>query len=192
MKDKKELIGKSLLYIVVAFVANYLSSLLVMKCMSRLVAFLIRRFDMTAATINVVTMLFVTVLDLLIVVGIMLLFIRAVLPPLYEASGDKLWLKKSALLVLPGEAVRFAVTLTDLGFVDGSGRLATVPACLFQLVYLKDPGKSYDIRQLGRFDFSDYMAFSLCYVLYLAVFLAAVFLLCRIVWNKYGKDYEDL
>ena len=62
-----------------------------------------------------------------------------------------------------------------------------MPSCLFELVYLKDPDKYSAVRQLGRFAFVDYVAFSLCYVLYLAVFLVAVFWMCKRVWNKYGK-----
>lgn len=192
MRNNKELVSKACLYCILAFLINYLSSAVVLVCAGKLVAFLTSNFNMTATEINTLSMLAVAVLDLLLILAASLIFIRKVLPPLYEEGEGELWLKKSAFLILPGELVRYLFSLTDLGFVDGSGKFSIVPSCLFELVYLKDPDKYSAVRRLGRFAFVDYVAFSLCYVLYLAVFLVAVFWMCKRVWNKYGKDYADI
>lgn len=192
MSSKTILLIASATYCVVMLSVNFLSTELVAICMRTLVLFLIRSFSLSAATINVITMLATAVLDLVFVLAATFLFIRIVLPRLYERNEGKLWLKRSAFLVLPGELLRFFLAFTDLGAVDGNGKFAITPSYLFELVYLRNPNKNYTVRLLGEYGFSDYAVFSLIYALYLAVFLTGVYFICKAVWNIFGIDREDL
>lgn len=192
MSSKTILLIASATYCVVMLSVNFLSTELVAICMRTLVLFLIRSFSLSAATINVITMLATAVLDLVFVLAATFLFIRIVLPRLYERNEGKLWLKRSAFLVLPGELLRFFLAFTDLGAVDGNGKFAITPSYLFELVYLRNPNKNYTVRLLGEYGFSDYAFFSLIYALYLAVLLTGVYFICKAVWNIFGIDREDL
>jgi len=180
MSAKTILLIASAVYCVVMLSANYLSTELVATCMRKLVAFLVMHFSLSATAINVITMLATAVLDLVFVLAATFLFVRAVLPRLYEKNGGKLWLKRSAFLVLPGELLRFALVLLDLGAVDGNGKFAITPSYLFELVYLSAPNKNYTVRLLGHYGFDDYAIFSLLYVLYLALFLTGVYFICKV------------
>lgn len=189
---KKDLIGLSLLYIVITFAANAFSSKVALRCVEKLVLFLVRNFDLTAAAFNSVSMFALAILDLAVVLGIIAVFVRLVFSRLYKEDEVKLSFEKAAFLFIPGEAFRFFFGLSDLGFVDGSGRFTTVPSCLFQLLYLSNDDRHFAIRQRGEFIFADYAFYTLCYALYLAVFLVGAFLICKALCDKYGKDYSDL
>ena len=191
-RTKSSLFTAAVLYCVLAFIANFFTSAVALLCVEKLVLFLVTHTDLNASWLNSISMSAMAILDLAMVIGITAVFARAFLAPLYEDGGGSLWLKKSALIILPGEAVRYLYALSDLGFVDRSGRFAAVPSCLFELLYLKDPNRHLAIRQYGEYVLADYAFYTLCYALYSAVLLGGVFWVCRMVWNKYGKDYADL
>ncbi|MBQ3195493.1 MAG: hypothetical protein IJB65_03400 [Clostridia bacterium] len=191
-KQRKDIIGLSFLYCAVTFVANFIASAVALGCVEKLVLLLVNSTELSAKWLNTVSMLALSVLNIAIVIGLTALFVRVVLPPFYKEDCGKLWLKSSAFIILPGETLRLLYSLWDLGFVDGSGRLSVVPSCLFELLYLNNADRHLAIRQYGEYAFADYAVYSLCYFLYLAVLLTGIFWVCRAVWNKYGKDYEDI
>jgi len=144
--------------------------------------------------INTVGLLTVVPLTLLLSWGIMYFALfRRHFPDLYEPSeNNKLWLKKAAILILPGEAVRFTACLTTLGFPDSTGKLASLATSLFEMTYLKWFNRFYSIRQLNEPVFADYVGYTVCYLIYLLVYLFGIFFICKAVWKRAKEDYDDL
>ncbi len=146
------------------------------------------------AVINTVSLLTVVPLTLLLSWGIMyFVFLRRHFPDLYEPSeNSKLWLKKAAILILPGEIARFIVCLSTLGFPDSTGKLASLVTALFEMTYLKWFGRFYAIRQLNQRILADFAAYTVCYLVYLLVYLLGIFFMCKAVWKRAKEDYDDL
>ena len=188
---KKISVDKMFLYGVLTLFANYIASWLGLLIPSTLFGGLT-----TASTtvINIVGIVTVFPLTFFFAWGICyFVFFKRHFPAIYEKSEyPKLWLKKTVLLILPGEIIRFFACLFSLGFSGSTGMFALIPTYLFELTYLKWFDRSDSVRQMGEFIFADYVAYTICYLIYILIYLIGIFFICKKIWKKTKEDYDDL
>ena len=120
-------------------------------------------------------------------------YFRSVVADQYIPSEDKFcWLKSCARLVLPAETIRFLFCLSSLGHLNQSGVFAFLPSFLFENTYLLWTNRSEPVRQWLEYIFADYVAYALCHIIYLVIYLALVMLIYKHFWKEAQKDSEDL
>lgn len=173
------------------FLANYIASWLGLRIPRMLFGGLM---SASAAVINTVGIITVFPFIFFFTWGIVyLMFFRRKFPNFYEPSEDpKRWLKKSVILILPGELIRFFICIIPLGFFGSTGVFAGIPTYLFELTYLKWFDRTYAVRQTGQFIFADFAAYAVCYLAYSIIHLLGIFFICKTVWKKAGEEYDDL
>ncbi|MCH5183824.1 MAG: hypothetical protein J1E00_06585 [Oscillospiraceae bacterium] len=171
--------------------ANYIASWLGMAIPRLLIGGVADSMSQTA--INVFGILTVVPITLLLSWLLLFLMMKSTFSKLYRSSEDsRLWLKKAIVCILPGEAFRYFLCLLTLGISGGTGEFAALVTYLFDSVYLPNVGRAYAVRQLGERIFSDYAGYTLCYLIYLLVYLAGVLFLCRRIWKKRQKEHEEM
>ena len=120
-------------------------------------------------------------------------YFRSVVEDQYISGEDKFcWLKSCAKLVLPAETIRFLFCLISLGHMNQSGFFAFLPSLLFENTYLLWTNRSEPVRQWLEYIFADYVAYALCHIIYLVIYLALVMLIYKHFWKESQKDSEDL
>lgn len=120
-------------------------------------------------------------------------FFRSVVEDQYIPSEDKFcWLKSCARLVLPAETIRFLFCLSSLGHINQSGVFAFLPSLLFENTYLLWTNRSEPVRQWLEYIFADFIVYTLCYLLYIVIYLALVMLIYKHFWKEAQKESEDL
>ena len=114
-------------------------------------------------------------------------------PAHYQPSDDKrLWLKNALRLILPGEIVRCLLGTSCLGFIGSFGLLSLIPTFVFEQTYVIWSGRNKAIRQEAEFIFADYLAYIGIYLIYLALFLLAVFAIYHYLWNVGKREKDEL
>ena len=109
------------------------------------------------------------------------LYVKKMPDALYDYSEDKLyWLKTFLLHILPGEGLKFVISL----FSIGNSIFAMYPSMLFESTYAKWADRNAAVFQLGQISFVDVLAYILCYVIYLAVYIAITAIMFYIYWKK--------
>lgn len=120
-------------------------------------------------------------------------YFRSVVEDQYISGEDKFcWLKSCAKLVLPAETIRFLFCLISLGHMNQSGVFAFLPSLLFENTYLLWTNRIEPVRQWLEYIFADYVAYALCHIIYLVIYLALVMLIYKHFWKESQKDSEDL
>jgi len=120
-------------------------------------------------------------------------YFRSVVADQYIPSEDKFcWLKSCARLVLPAETIRFIFCLSSLGHLNQSGVFAFLPSFLFENTYLLWTNRSEPVRHWLEYIFADFVAYALCHIIYLVIYLALVMLIYKHFWKEAQKDSEDL
>ena len=120
-------------------------------------------------------------------------FFRSVVEDQYIPSEDKFcWIKSCARLILPAETIRFLFCLSSLGHVNQSGFFAFLPTLLFENTYLLLTNRHEPVRQMLEYNFADFIVYTLCYLLYIVIYLALVMLIYKHFWKEAQKDSEDL
>ena len=121
-------------------------------------------------------------------------FFKSTVEKQYVPSEDKRSFVKSCLrFILPGEIVRFLVCQVTLGHIKSTGFFAYLPTLLFENTYLRWTGRGEQVRQkLLQYNFSDFIVYALCFLLYLAIHLTTVMMIYRRFWIKAQKDRDDL
>ena len=120
-------------------------------------------------------------------------YFRSVVADQYIPSEDKFcWLKSCARLILSAETIRFLFCLSSLGHLNQSGVFAFLPSFLFENTYLLWTNRSEPVRQWLEYIFADYVAYALCHIIYLVIYLALVMLIYKHFWKEAQKDSEDL
>ena len=120
-------------------------------------------------------------------------FFRSVVEEHYIPSEDKFhWAKSCAKLILPAEIIRFLICQVTLGHITTSGTFASLPCFSFENTYLHWTNRREQVRQLLQYNFVDFVAYAVCYMIYIAVYLVLVMLIYRHFWLKSKKDREDL
>ena len=114
-------------------------------------------------------------------------------PAHYQPSDDKrIWLKNALRLILPGEIVRCLLGTSCLGFIGSFGLLSLIPTFVFEQTYVIWSGRNKAIRQDAEFIFADYLAYIGIYLIYLVLFLLAVFAIYHYLWNVGKREKDEL
>ena len=92
-------------------------------------------------------------------------------------------------LILPGEILRWIVVMFPLGSVNSTGYLSLLPSVLFENTYLKHSDRYYAVRQNGDFIAADYWAYSLCYLIYIAIYIVGLIAIYRYFASR--EEHED-
>ena len=117
----------------------------------------------------------------------------------FVLSDDKwMWLKSGCSYIALGEGIRFLINMLpiDMVFIISSikfGQLLALPSyLLFNLTYLASSGRSQAIFRESSYIPMDFIAFALCYIVYLAVHMAIVLLIYRHFWRKAAAEHEAM
>ena len=111
----------------------------------------------------------------------------------YEPNDSNFyWLKSCAILVLPAETARFLISLFTLGNIRKSGWISYFPTLIFEEIYLRPSGRSEAVRSELSYIPVDFLVYFVCYLVYAAIHLSAIFAIYRVFWNKGKRDREDL
>lgn len=117
----------------------------------------------------------------------------------FVLSEDKwMWLKSGCSYIALGEGIRFLLNMMPIDFVllvtsIKFGQLLATPCYfLFNMTYLASSGRSAAIFQQSAYIPMDFIAFALCYLVYLAVHMAIVLLIYRRFWHKAEKEHEAM
>ena len=111
----------------------------------------------------------------------------------YDPEVSKsFWIKSCASLLLPSEIFRFLISSFDLGIISKTGYFAIPPSFLFEITYLKWSGREYPVRQELSYIFFDYVAYNLCYLIYIAIHLFGIFMIYRYFWKIGKNEHEDM
>ena len=114
-------------------------------------------------------------------------------PAHYQPSDDKRqWLKNALRMILPGEIVRCILGASCLGFTGSFGLLSLIPTFVFEQTYVIWSGRNKAIRQDAEFIFADYLAYIGIYLIYLVLFLLAVFAIYHYLWNVGKREKDEL
>ena len=101
-------------------------------------------------------------------------------------------IRGALLTVLPGEALRFLLSLVTLGSAGLTGGMSLAATVLFERTYLTWAGRYDAVRAEGAVALSDVFAYILCYLLYLSVYLLAVIGIYWLVWRARKKERAQL
>ncbi len=188
MKTKKIQAKDIIIYGFVTCIANLLASLAVMFILKILVTPMEK-----GAFAYVLTVVILLVGCFGIPLAVLFGYWKNRVPAHYQPSDDKrLWLKNALRLVLPGEIVRCILGASCLGFINSFGLLSLIPTFVFEQTYMIWSGRYKAIRQKAEFIFADYLAYVGIYLIYLALFLLAVFAIYRYLWNVGKREKEEL
>lgn len=114
-----------------------------------------------------------------------------------ENAAPSLWWKSGLLLMIPGEIVRFILSVLPnarIPFVNAEfmntafgNTFANAANLLFQLIYIRP------FNVLRRpFHLGDYLVYALCHLVYLAGYLAVQLFLYKWLWDRTGRKTEEL
>jgi hypothetical protein len=188
MKKKKIQAKDIIFYGIIMCIANLFASLAVMFILKMLVAPMEKGALMFVIFFAV---LFVGCFG--IPLAVLFAYWKNRVPAHYQPSDDKwLWLKTALRLVLPGEIVRCILGVSCLGFIDSFGLLSLIPTFVFEQTYVIWSGRNKAIRQDAEFIFADYLAYIGIYLIYLVLFLLAVFAIYHYLWNVGKREKDEL
>ena len=120
------------------------------------------------------------------------LVMRYTVPRLYVLMGGQGQVKSFILHVLPMEIVRYIVCLISLGHLKQTGYFALLPTSIFENTYIRWSGRHNEIRNYLDYIPQDYLAYTLCYLIYAAVYLTFVVLIYRKHWKVGKEESEEL
>lgn len=145
------------------------------------------------ALYNFITVTIMCVLNFAICGAIYYFFLKSRICDHYKKCEDKwFWAKNAALLFVPGEIIRFLITLVKLGIANSTGMFALIPSCCFDWTYLIWSGRTKAVRHYGEYISMDVFAYFVCYLIYFVVYAVLVLLLYRYLWLKEKAEKEDL
>ena len=125
--------------------------------------------------------------------GISFLALKNKVPLHYQSSEDKyFWLKNGLHMILPGEIFRFFLCFFTLGHIGTTGLLSIIPTFVFEQTYAIWTRRTELIRQEYRFIFGDFVAYTVCYLLYFMIYLVAILAIYRFLWNIGKREREEL
>ena len=114
-------------------------------------------------------------------------------------SDDRwMWLKSGCSYTALGEGIRFLINMLPIDFVFlvtsiKFGQLLALPAyLLYNRTYLASSGRSAAIFKESAYIPMDFIAFALCYLVYLAAHMAIVLLIYRHFWKKAEKEHTAM
>ena len=109
-----------------------------------------------------------------------------------HSEGKHHWMRNFLLFVLPGEAIRFLISLIDLGHGEGTGVITSVASFIFENTYVYRAGANTRIRMETRYIAADYIAYVGCYLVYLIVYCLILMLPYYLLWKKAEFERNEL
>ncbi len=106
--------------------------------------------------------------------------------------GKYYWIKSCISLVIPAEIFRFIITFFTLGQIKTTGFFALPPSFLFESTYLRWSGRSILVRHELSYIFLDFVAYTVCYLIYAAIHLFGIFMIYRYFWKIGKNEHEDM
>lgn len=130
---------------------------------------------------------FVDLLLPVLVTGILFFFF---VPEHYHKSNQ--WRKCFLKFVLPGEIIRFFISLICLGHNKQlGGRFCNAPAFLFENTYMVASNRYDAIRNDLTYIPTDFFAFTICYILYAVIYGLLITLVYRFLWQRERSNKGD-
>ena len=116
------------------------------------------------------------------------------IPDQYREGGIVVWLKTFAKLVLPGEIIRFVLSLPPMGAMPLGNFLSPFSWILTEKLYLYPQLYDAATSDAGaRVTAMTFGLYPLFYMLYLCLtYLPVLLLVHRYAWKKGQKEYEKL
>ncbi|MBQ7292984.1 MAG: hypothetical protein IJW79_04505 [Clostridia bacterium] len=192
---KSYYIKNAISYSVVAFIVYYFAS----YCCRQIGNIL--KSVLSDGGVNYPIGLFNT-LHLLLIIPAALIFtwtmffylLRLTIPPIYfELENGRKWYSVAFVCIMPAEIIRLIYGLTDMGNLIGSARFSFVPTKLFDTLWCNMTNRGA-VRQHENYIFTDYIGYTLCYVIWEIVCLTVVFFIFKYYWNigEARKDDKSL
>ena len=117
--------------------------------------------------------------------------LRLTIPPIYfELKNGRKWYHVAFVLIMPAEIIRLVYGLTDMGNFVGSARFSFVVTKLFDTLWCNIT-KRGAVRQHGNYIFTDYIGYTLCYILWELICLTVIFLIFKYYWDVGKLRNED-
>ena len=131
------------------------------------------------------TLLLIDLLLPILAVGILFFFF---VPEHYQKNNH--WRKCFLKFVLPGEIIRFLISLVCLGHqIQFGGRFSTLVAYLFENTYIFATKRHEAIRNDLEYVPADFLAFAFCYLLYAAIYGVLIALVYRFLWQQEAQKH---
>lgn len=170
----------------ISFVANFAASWIGLIIPRALMKMWIKLFgNMTAKQINTFGYLTIFpltfILSWVFVIFLTKKFMSAHFNPVDDEND---YIPHIIRLILPGEVFRWIVAMFPLGSVNSTGYLASLPSMLFENTYLKWSGRHKYVRQYLEFIPADYWAYSLCYLIYIAIYIVGLIAIYRYLSSR--------
>ncbi len=133
------------------------------------------------------TFLLIDLLLPILAVGILFFFF---VPEQYHKKNH--WRKCFLKFVLPGEIIRFFMSLVCLGHNNQiGGRFCHAPAFLFENTYMVATNRYEAIRNDLMYIPADFLAFAFWYLLYAAIYGVLIALVYRFLWQRQIAYHGD-
>ncbi|MBE6611954.1 MAG: hypothetical protein E7632_05640 [Ruminococcaceae bacterium] len=172
------------IYTVVNFAANYIGFLVYI-----VLALPMSRVSSTLAGKRI-TLGMILLAVMLAAAALTIFYFKKNIPAQHlDNEGRRSWLNNGLWLILPGEIIRFVVTLIDLGNGNGTGRFALVPSMLFEQIYMRTAGIAS--RDYLSGSTADYLAYTAIYLVYLAANAALLLFIYRRFWKTLDHEAAE-
>lgn len=177
-------------YTGIMFLSNFISEIVVITVFD---SFLIPILGDSSILVKTCALVVYILSGFLVPLFAYFLFFRSVVKKQYVPSEGKFhWLKSGARLMLLGEMIRFLFCLSSLGHIATlSGQFSILPTLLFENTYLIWSNRHYEVREWLEYNATDFLAYAVCYIIYLVIYLALVMLLYRHFWKKAAMNDSE-
>ena len=175
----------------ISFVANFGASILGIGIPRLLIKAYISLFgNMSQKTMNIFGYLTIFPLTFILSWVFVIFLTKKFMPVHFDFCDDENgYTSHFVRLILPGEILRWLVVMFPLGSVNSTGYLSLLPSMLFENTYLKWSDRHKYVRQYLEFIPADYWAYSLCYLIYIAIYMAGLIAIYRYLASR--EDPED-
>ena len=179
-------------YTVILFLSNYIAYLISTIVVGKLFLPIADKIPF-AITLICVFLIYILI-GLFIPLFAVFFFFRVSVMKQYIPSDDKyFWVRNCVRFILPAEIIRFLFCQVTLGQINVSGYFAYLPTFIFEITYLNWTNRYEQVRQkFLEYNFADFTAYAICYLIYLAVHLLFVMIIYRRFWFEAKKDKDDL
>lgn len=100
-------------------------------------------------------------------------------------SEDTSWFQSAAKMILPSEFIRYYICVCSRVFLNSTDQFACIPTDLYDMVWLR-------LTEGRQGNFIDFIGYSVCYSLYLVLYLSVIFMLYKKFWNVGKQEKEDM
>lgn len=170
-------------YAIVSIATNYVG------CLTYIISALMFRGSQK----SIASLIILAVLPMIVAVLLSSIYMRKCINDQYVYSEGKVsWLRNFLIFIMPGEILRFLISLLDLGHSSGTGRIAFTPSFAFENIYIYQLGLNTRIRIEMNYQLSDFLAYIACYIVYLFVYVSLLLVIYRRFWKKIDVEHREL